>query len=92
MADCNCWQCQAERLFSARRTQYMRPGKVYMYQLYNELFEEFDRMEDAEAFRAYADENIPYWDYDPVKTIDMNDPELIIVYKHKGWLREESDV
>ena len=91
MSECNCWQCQAERMFQAKRVRYMKPGRVYLYQIYNELFEEFKTMQDAEAFRQYADANIPYWNYDPVKTIDLNDPEMVIVMKHKGWLKEEDD-
>lgn len=91
MSECKCWQCRAERMFPAKRVRYMKPGRVYLYQIYNELFEEFETMQDAEAFRQYADENIPYWDYDPVKTIDLNDPEMVIVMKHKGWLKEKSD-
>lgn len=78
-------------MFPAKRVRYMKPGRVYLYQIYNELFEEFENMQDAEAFRQYADENIPYWNYDPVKTIDLNDHEMVIVMKHKGWLKEEED-
>ena len=78
-------------MFPAKRVRYMKPGRVYLCQIYNELFEEFETVQDAEAFRQYADENIPYWDYDPVKTIDLNDPEMVIVMKHKGWLKEEDD-
>lgn len=78
-------------MFPAKRVRYMKPGRVYLYQIYNELFEEFETMQDAEAFRKYADENIPYWDWDPVKTIDLNDPEMVIVMKHKGWLKEKND-
>ena len=89
MAECNCWQCQAERLFSAKRTRKMKPGKVYMYQLYNEHFEEFGTLEEAKAFQSYADKNIPYWDFDPVRIIDLNNPETVMKYRGMGWVEEE---
>jgi hypothetical protein len=85
---CNCWRCIAERLFNARSVSKMKVGKVYLYQMYSESFEEFDTLEDAKSFRDYADENISYWDYDPVSTIDLSDGdnEKIIIYKHRGWI------
>ena len=59
----------------------MQRGKVYLYQLYTTCFVEFDTLEQATAFRRYADENIEYWDYDPVATIDTNDPETVQRWK-----------
>lgn len=32
-------------------------------------------LEQTRAFRQYANENLECWDYDPVATIDTNDPE-----------------
>ena len=64
---------------AAERGAKLRPdmqrGKVYLYQLCTTCFVEFDTMEQARAFRQYANENLEYWDYDPVATIDTNDPE-----------------
>ena len=59
----------------------MKRGKVYLYQLYTTCFVEFENMEAALAFRKYADENIAYWDYDPVATLDTNNPEVIERWK-----------
>lgn len=93
MAKCNCWQCQAERLYGAKRTTPMRGlqiGKVYLYQLFNETVEEFETLADANRFRAYADANIPYWDYDPVTTIDLNDPKQVEKCRVWGWIKEDN--
>lgn len=93
MAECNCWQCQAERLYGAKRTTPMRGlqiGKVYLYQLFNETVMEFETLSDANNFRAYADAQIPYWDYDPVKTIDLNDPKQVITWAVKGWVKDNN--
>lgn len=69
---------------AAERGAKLRPdmqrGKVYLYQLYTTCFVEFDTLEQARAFRQYANENLKYWDYDPVATIDTNDPEEV-----QGW-------
>lgn len=59
----------------------MQRGKVYLYQLYTTCFVEFESMEAAIAFRKYADENIAYWDYDPVATLDTSDPEIVERWK-----------
>lgn len=88
--ECNCWRCVAERLFNARRVSKMKVGKVYLYQMYSESFEEFDTLEKAEQLRDYADKNIPYWDYDSVSTIDLNDYEQIIICKHRGWIKDNN--
>ena len=70
---------------AAERGAKLRPdmqrGKVYLYQLYTTCFVEFDTMEQARAFRQYANENLDYWDYDPVATIDTNDPEDVQHWK-----------
>ena len=70
---------------AAERGAKLRPdmqrGKVYLYQLYTTCFVEFDTMEQARAFRQYANENLEYWDYDPVATIDTNDPEDVQHWK-----------
>ena len=60
---------------------YMQRGKVYLYQMYTTCFVEFENMEAALAFRKYADENLPYWDYEPVTTLDTSDPEVIERWK-----------
>ena len=74
---------------AAERGAKLRPdmqrGKVYLYQLYTTCFVEFDTLEQARAFRQYANENLKYWDYDPVATIDTNDPETV---KHWGKFME----
>jgi hypothetical protein len=87
-SECNCWRCTAEKLFNTKRASKMQVGKVYLYQMYSESFEEFDTLEEAKRFRDYADENIPYWDYDPVFTIDLNDEEQIMRCKYRGWIEE----
>lgn len=84
--ECNCWRCIAERLFNARRVSRMRIGKVYLYQMYSESFEEFDTLKEVEQLRNYADKNIPYWDYDPVTTFDLNNPEQVTICRHRGWI------
>lgn len=53
----------------------MQRGKVYLYQIYTTIFVEFDTVEDAEDFRKYLDSTVPYWDYDPVATLDTNKAE-----------------
>lgn len=60
---------------------YMQRGKVYLFQMYTTCFVEFENMETALEFRKYADENIPYWNYEPVATIDTNDPEVVERWK-----------
>lgn len=87
--DCNCWRCVAEKLFNARRVSKMKIGKVYLRQMYSESFEEFDTIEEAKQFREYANENIPYWNYDPVSLIDLNDHEQVIIYNHYGWIENK---
>lgn len=89
--DCNCWRCVAERLFNARRVSKMKIGKVYLHQMYSESFEEFDTVEQTEQFREHANENIPYWNYDPVSLIDLNDYEQVIICRHRGWVNDDND-
>ena len=52
----------------------MRPGKVYLYQLYTDIFVEFPDMATADAFRAAMSKSSPGWDIDPVAVIDTSDP------------------
>ena len=59
----------------------MQRGKVYLYQLYTTCFVEFDTLEQARAFRQYANESLEYWDYDPAATIDTNDPEDVHLWE-----------
>ena len=70
---------------AAERGAKLRPdmqrGKVYLYQLYTTCFVEFDTLEQARAFRQYANENLECWDYDPVATIDTNDPEDVQLWE-----------
>lgn len=70
---------------AAERGAKLRPdmqrGKVYLYQLCTTCFVEFDTLEQARAFRQYANENLECWDYDPVATIDTNDPEDVQHWK-----------
>lgn len=79
---------------AAERGAKLRPdmqrGKVYLYELYTTCFVEFDTLEQATAFRRYADENIEYWDYDPVATIDTNDPETVQRWKEFMEAGEET--
>ena len=86
--ECNCWHCNAERLFHARRVSIneLKLGKVYLYQKFNEMLEEFDTLEGAKQFVEYADENLPYWNYDPVTIIDLNNEEQILKYRKMGWI------
>lgn len=88
MSECNCWRCQAERLFHAKRVMKMKKGKVYLRQIYSETFEEFEDIEDAEAFRRYADVHIDYWDFDPVVLYDLNDDWTYYDVKDMGWVEE----
>ena len=53
----------------------MTLGKVYLYQIYTSIFVEFDTVEAAEDFRKSLDCTFPYWDYDPVATLDTNKSE-----------------
>lgn len=88
MSECNCWRCQAERLFHAKRVMKMKKGGVYLRQIYSETFEEFEDREDAEAFRRYADAHIDYWDFDPVVLYDLNDDWIYYDVKDMGWVEE----
>ena len=56
-------------------------GECQLYQLFTTCFVEFDTLEQARAFRQYANENLEYWDYDPVATIDTNDPEDVQLWE-----------
>lgn len=66
---------------AAERGAVIRPnmqrGKFYLHQLYTTCFVEFDTLEQVRRFRQYADENLPYWNYDPVATIDTNDEKTV---------------
>lgn len=53
----------------------MQRGKVYLHQIYTTIFVEFDTVEAAEDFRKSLDCTFPYWDYDPVATLDTNKAE-----------------
>lgn len=53
----------------------MQRGKVYLYQIYTTIFVEFDTVEAAEDFRKSLDCTFPYWDYDPLATLDTNKAE-----------------
>lgn len=68
---------RAAKEHGARIVPYMAPNKVYLHQVFTTCFAEFDTIEEARDFRAYADRNLPYWDYDPVATIDTHDPHAI---------------
>ena len=59
----------------------MQHGKVYLYQLFTTCFVEFETLADATAFRDWANANLPYWNYDPVATIDTNDPKQIELWE-----------
>lgn len=66
---------------AAERGAVIRPnmqrGKFYLHQLYTTCFVEFDTLEQLSRFRQYADKNLPYWDCDPVATIDTNDEKTV---------------
>lgn len=91
MSECNCWRCQAERLFHAKRVMKMKRGGVYLRQMYSESFEEFEDREDAESFRRYADAHIDCWDFDPVFLYDLNDDRTYYDVKEMGWVAEEGE-
>ena len=80
--------CRIAREHGAKLVSEMVPGKVYLYQLFTTCFVEFDTVEKAQAFREYADKNLPYWDYDPVAMIDTNDPHARKLWKEH--MREKS--
>lgn len=63
----------------------MRPGKVYLYQMYTTCFAEFETVEQAKKFCQYADQNIQEWNVDPVVIIDTTDLEAV---KHWGKFME----
>lgn len=58
----------------------MRPGKVYLYQMFTTCFAEFETVDQAKMFCQYADQHIHGWNVDPVIIIDTNDPEAV-----KSW-------
>ena len=74
----------------AKFKSFMRPNKVYLYAMYSETFVEFDNIEIVESVRKYCDENIPYWDYDPVYTFDLNDPKQLDRCMYLGWVKEDN--
>ena len=78
--ECRPWHMVA-RDHGAILRPYMRLDKVYLYQMFTTCFVEFNTKEEALAFRKYADENIPYWDYDPVAVIDTSDSEVVERWK-----------
>lgn len=55
---------------------HMVAGGVYLYQMFSTTFVRFPDKEAAEAFENWAGEHLPYWGYDPVVTLDTNDPEV----------------
>lgn len=76
------WPYCARKLYGVEiRYSQMLRGKYYLHELYTEYFVEFSSIEDAEAFRKWADENLPYWDYNCVVTIDPCAPDLLEVWK-----------
>ena len=76
------WPYCARKLYGVEiRDSQMFRGKYYLYEQYTEYFVEFSSIEDAEAFRKWADENLPYWDYNGVATIDPCAPDLWGVWK-----------
>ncbi len=67
------WHGEASKQGAELRAK-MRPGKVYLYQLYTDIFVEFPDMATADAFRAAMSKSSPGWDIDPVAVIDTSDP------------------
>ena len=55
---------------------HMVAGGVYLYQMLSTTFVRFPDKKAAEAFKSWAWEHLPYWGYDPVVTLDTNDPEV----------------
>lgn len=55
---------------------HMVAGGVYLYQMFSTTFVRFPDKEAAEDFKNWAGEHLPYWGYDPVVTLDTNDPEV----------------
>lgn len=77
--ECRSWhKVAAER--GAELRPKMRPGKVYLYQMYTTCFAEFETVDQAKMFCQYADQNLRGWNVDPVVIIDTKDPESV-----KGW-------
>lgn len=66
------WHQVASEFGHAARNK-MLPGKVYLFQLYTICFVEFDTVDQAVEFIAYADQNIPRWREDPITIIDTGD-------------------
>lgn len=67
------WHGEASKQGAELRAK-MRPGKVYLYQLYTDIFVEFPDMATADAFRKAMSKSFPGWDMDPVAVIDTSDP------------------
>lgn len=68
------WHGEAQKQGAELRAK-MRPGKVYLYQLFTTIFVEFPDMAAAKAFRKAMSERSPGWDVDAVAVIDTSDPE-----------------
>lgn len=74
--ECRSWHSVAREHGAILRPD-MQKGKVYLHQLFTTCFVEFETLEAAQEFRKYADQNLLYWDYDPVATIDTNRSEVV---------------
>ena len=64
----------------------IKVGFVYLYQLYTTCYAEFKTIEEADAFRDFADKNLTYWDYDGVATIDTTNPAELEKWKRLGYI------
>lgn len=69
---CIDWNAKIVHVFYGDKIEL---NKIYIYQKYREYLVEFESLEKWEAFKAYANENLPYWNWDCPIAIDTSDAE-----------------
>ncbi len=75
------WHSISRDKFNAKIVSVMVKDKYYLHQMYTTCFVEFESLEKLEEFKKYADENITYWNYDPVLTIDTSDENQVEMWR-----------
>lgn len=75
MLEGRSWGRIAIDKFDAIPCAYMKKDGYYLYQIFTEVHFKFKSLEEIEKFREYIETIDPYWDYDPVATIDTHDEE-----------------
>ncbi len=77
------WMKRVFNEFDAKPVGTMKENKYYLHQLYTTVFIEFETMEELEKCKKWLNENVEYWDYDPVVTLDTSDKETIRIWKEQ---------